>query len=435
MSLMNLTVTQIPPEIWLDIFEKVSRRPMNSLDTTCAPWTLGQVCTTWRQIVLNNSSLWSTLIVTWEPPRSSEILTEHLRRSAAHPLDVAMKVPTRIDDDAHIVANTIALTSRFSSMDLVTQQSYRWRVIELVAYSDINIADRLKGKLPLLEEFYLKKPFGQGTGLHDQELIRTFLEAPKLRKADFRDSQIMEAPNGAVVPITHLGVTMNSITEIEYLRSYASLVELHLDCYQEPLVSPICITLPTIEMLGVRHSIILDALTLPNLGTLTVRDCTPQSCEILENFLERSRCHLTVLSLLEGELLAKVDLTQPAFRHVIRVTLPIPEMARITMSKLSSPGVLPSLQIVTAMVSDVQFGLEGEHELEATEFIAFLRHRAGLKLLRMYCSDPDFLALQDAGLRELEAAGLAVTLDNFNSNHDEWKWWKGPYWFPVVTVP
>ncbi|KAF8991854.1 hypothetical protein BDZ89DRAFT_1086469 [Hymenopellis radicata] len=421
MSLTNLpAVTPIPPEIWLDIFEKVSRRPMNSLDTTCAPWTLGQVCTTWRQIVLTNSSLWSTLIITWEPPRASEILTEHLRRSAAHPLHIAMRVPTRNNDNDDDI-NVVASTSRFLSMDLVAQQSYRWRVIELVAYSDIDIADRLQGKLPLLEEFYLKKSFGQGAG-------------PKLRKADFRDSQIMEVPNESI-PITHLGVTMNTLMDVGYLRSYASLVELHLDCYQEPLVSPIRITLPTIEMLGVRHSIILDALTLPKLGTLTVRDCTPKSCEILEKFLERSRCRLTVLSLLEGELLAKVDLTRPAFRHVIRVTLPIPEMARTTMSKLSTPGVLPSLQIVTAMVSDVQFDTEGERELEAAEFIAFLKRREGLKLLRMYCSDPDFAALQDVGLRELEAAGLAVTLDNFNSNHDEWKWWKGPYWFPLVTIP
>ena len=58
-----------------------------------------------------------------------------------------------------------------------------------------------------------------------------------------------------------------------------------------------------------------------------------------------------------------------------------------------------------------------------------------LKLVRMYCVEEDFGMLMENGARQLQEAGLSIVLDTFNSDHDDWQWWKGPYWFPVVDEP
>ncbi|KAF8911236.1 hypothetical protein CPB85DRAFT_1304372 [Mucidula mucida] len=429
---------RLPTEIWLHIFEMVSRRPSDSLNTNSAPWTLGHICSTWRHLVLSNTSLWSTLIITTEPHFAGQILIEHLRRSAEHPLRIGIQVPLPVidpndsdsDDEVQLVVDQL----RFRRLiDLLVHESRRWHTVELEVYSfavtDLDLAARLRGKLPLLEEFYLKKPPYDPLA-PDQNLVRTFLQAPNLHKADFRDNRLFEAPSAA--HITHLSTTLNVPSDVQYLSSYAHITELHLRSYhRKPVSTPII--LPMIKKFSARLSIILDVLTLPNLETLTVRDCSSKSRESLEKFLERSRCQLKVLSILKGQLLAELDLRGPAFRYVNRLTLPVPQNTLETMAKMSDPAVLPSLEVVTLMIKDAQFSEEvesveeGARELKM-ELIAFLGKRR-MKLLRLYCGDNDFAALQNAGLRELGEAGLAVELDHFNSNHDEWKWWKGPHWF------
>ncbi|KAF9021398.1 hypothetical protein BDZ89DRAFT_1071510, partial [Hymenopellis radicata] len=363
------SITRLPPEIWLHIFEMVSRRPSNSLDTKSAPWTLGHICAPWRHLVLTNTALWSSLIITAEPLSATRILIEHLRRSAQHPLRIGIQVPLPVDnsddsdsdDDVHIVVDQL----RFQLLlEILVEESHRWHTVELEVYSfavtELDLAARLLGRLPLLEEFYLKKP-PYDPNTPDQNLVRTFLQAPNLRKADFRDNRLFEAPGAA--HITHLSTTMNAPADVQYLSSYAHLTELHLRSFhRKPSSTPV--VLPMIKKFSTRHSVILDVLTLPNLETLTLRDCASTSCESLEKFLERSRCQLTVLSLLKGQLLADLDLTRPAFRSVNRITLPVPQKTLETMAKLSDPAVLPSLDVLTVMVKDVQFGEEVESAKE-----------------------------------------------------------------------
>lgn len=366
-----------------------------------------------------------------------DILDEHISRSGRHALNIAIRAPR--DVPAQVTDERSGLALR-SFVDRLVRQSSRWCIVELDVHSSLldslYFCRRMRGRLPLLEEFYLKNQHFSSLVTAESDVAQTFLCAPMLRKADFRESRFLPSPVKHM-PITHLGCTLHDLAEIHYLKSYPFITELHLDCWNWTETQQSPIVLSTIEKLGVRYSTILSALTLPALHTLTVRDHTAESCRILGEFIKRSACTLTVLSLLSGTLLDEVDLTDRAFRQVNRVTLPVPVRASETMRKLSNSAVLPSLKVLTVMVDKVQFAdvESGTNSVTKEEFIAFLGQRQGLRLLRLYCSDLDFTALQDAGLRELENGGLKVTLDNFNSNHDEWKWWKGPYWFPHVTIP
>ncbi|KAF8909937.1 hypothetical protein CPB85DRAFT_698894 [Mucidula mucida] len=434
----SFNVAGLPTEIVLDIFEILCQHPRNSLDTQSPPWILGRVCSSWRTLVLSTSSLWSSLIVT--PPDSPaqstvDALREHLHRSRDHPLRIGVSI--RGVQDRAVLRNIL---------DLLVQHSRRWKVMEMnlttdgylsVTDTELDLKSRVRGRLPLLEEFYMKRqsPFRSSVVQVEHRFTDTLLRAPNLQKADFPLTSFKAAPAEGTT-LTHVGARLASLRDVHHISSYKFVTEIHLSCNQDVVrdtaASPV--VLPQVIKLGVRHSSILTALTLPSLEILAVRDSTPDSCDIIEQFMGRSMCTLKVLSLLKGELLSKIDITHAAFNRVNGITVPIPSETRQSIAKLSAENVLPALRFITFIIDDVK--LEDDHAL-ASELVKFLRGRPDVKLLRLYCSSRDVDIMREGGLAEMESEGkLLVTLNtDYKSRpgmETDWKWWKGPYWLPPL---
>ncbi|KAF8989174.1 hypothetical protein BDZ89DRAFT_1087478, partial [Hymenopellis radicata] len=382
--------------------------------------------------------LWSSLIIT--PPDSPtpstvDTLGEHLRRSRDHPLRIGVSILAV--QDRGVLRDIL---------DLLVQHSHRWKVIELnlttdgylsVTDPELDLKSRVRGRLPLLEELYLKRqsPFRSNVVQAEHRITDCLLRAPNLRKADFPLSAFKAAPVEGTA-LTHVGARLESLRDVQHISSYKFVTEIHLSCNHDVIrdTAASAVIIPQVIKLGVRHSSILTALTLPLLEILAVRDYTPDSCDIIEQFMGRSLCTLKVLSLLKGELLSKIDLTHAAFNRVNGITVPIPSETRQSIAKLSTENVLPALRFITFIIDDVK--LEDDHAL-ASELVKFLRSRPDVKLLRLYCSRRDVEILREGGLAEMESEGkLSVTLNtDYKSRpgmETGWRWWKGPYWLPPL---
>ncbi|KIY71810.1 hypothetical protein CYLTODRAFT_418524, partial [Cylindrobasidium torrendii FP15055 ss-10] len=362
---------------------------------------------------------------------------------------------------------------------LLLAECHRWKICEMLAnrptYIELSRTTTFDGRnYPLLEEFYLKTS-GQSMWAADirvhSKVVKRMMTAPRLRSLDARDAYLLLCP-GNNTTITHLGTRVCNFDEISKLQSYQSLTELHIICDWPYRLSPAFkpITLPNVRKLSSGNSPVLQYLILPNLTTLTLREferCAPHN---LMKFLDHSQCRLDVLSLLSAKLLASVDLTSHHFRSVHRLSVPMgyPHVLEC-LSYLEDKETLPNLGIVSIMSNpktgpvfhtspnfiqpDLPDDLEeqGFGEAYTEERLALMaqrdadpkllrgstmnflkkRFRGGgsLKLVRLCCDVGDLHALLDAGLRELKSEGLLVMLDQLNSNHDGWMWWRGPYWF------
>lgn len=218
---------------------------------------------------------------------------------------------------------------------------------------------------------------------------------------------------------------MQDRTDIRH-PPYSSLRELyvldHSSSFENRTFPPAL--MPAVEQLAVKTSPILNFLTLTNLTTLAIREQPQSTRHNLTAFMERSDCSLRVLSLLSGQLLSWVGLSGKPYHLVERITLPVPQLIEASMGNLSDPSIFPSLR--TVMVSGRQFA---QPKLRS-DFIRFLTRRfemTKLKLVCMYCVEEDFGMLMENGARQLQEAGLSIVLDTFYSDHDDWRWWKGPY--------
>ncbi|KIY65804.1 hypothetical protein CYLTODRAFT_492000 [Cylindrobasidium torrendii FP15055 ss-10] len=417
-------INELPVEIVLQIFETVAARPKNTLDTHAAPWTLAQVCSAWRKSALGLSTLWSTIILEAQHTagtRPAAILKEYLRRSGGHPLFIGVKSTAHVDNDSFVAL-----------LDILIRQSRRWKVIEISA--GISTLESIPHKLalPILEEFCIKSnthAVTDETMFMHTDVARTFLRAPTLRMIDYRDGALTPAP-GQTSSATHLGCRLPTLTQIVHLETYPSITELHLFC-ADTMGDVDPVVLPCLERLSVLESHTLRALICPSLSTLAVRQRADDSPQDISQFLTQSRCSLRVLSLLDGALLAQVDLSHTALDRVARLALPVPASTLATAARLCSLNILPNLRTITVFVSKEQFQHPEICDAVAT-LLEFRHARAGLRRVRLYCTPIDQRRLMVAGLAELQNDGLEVVMDTYNSVHDDWTWWKGPYWFPEV---
>ncbi len=145
----------------LSIFEHMSNEKYASTDVGKPPWTLGQVCRSWRDIVLSVHSLWASVYYfAAQGTRDTviEIMQEYLRRSGQHPLSVVL------EGKYHAPV-----------YDLILGEYHRWRLLYVMDI-DSSFASRLSslpGSIQQLEELYIIKSQGDCT---------VFLRATRLRR-------------------------------------------------------------------------------------------------------------------------------------------------------------------------------------------------------------------------------------------------------------
>ncbi|KAK0241024.1 hypothetical protein EDD85DRAFT_387172 [Armillaria nabsnona] len=178
------TSSRLPLELLLEVFRHyISDRhiPVQSFDFSDGLWTLGQVNRTWRSAVISDKSLWSTInmAIDYPPhvnstssgvsanliyydeepmdevptfvltPTKNQILAYILLRSNGMPLTVSLHFPTKNPELEDIISS--AWSPVFS---VLVAESSRWRTLNLVAPAQIwaDFANIPPARLSLLQK-------------------------------------------------------------------------------------------------------------------------------------------------------------------------------------------------------------------------------------------------------------------------------------------
>ncbi|KAG7444109.1 uncharacterized protein BT62DRAFT_252026 [Guyanagaster necrorhizus] len=359
-----------------------------------APWLLGQVCGSWRDVMMTSPFLWST-IATPLPGIHPSLLVEALRRSGSHPLSVMLMFKCALSKD--------------KLLDIFFQHSGRWRVMKIDAAGlpghDIDVLlQRLSvvsGKLPLLEEVYLD--VGAKCLLHS---TGTFAVAPSLRRVDLRRFVLFQTPIDER-HLTHLSATITHISDIEHIMSFPSLVECHLSVHK-PIFqssSPIRFMSERIIRFSTNSTQILDTLTLPMLQELKIVGCRAE-CGLLTAFLLRSACKLRSLitDTSSGLRLDDLSSVEKLTVHVNRENIVFS-----LFHQLMCPRVLPEMR-------ELVISIPPNFVMYAKTLADVLRKRMERQTvsLKLLCTDSDnriIKQLKQCGLDLLESEGLRVDVE------------------------
>ena len=238
-------IRRLPPELLEEIFQFTTSFRVQSRWSTGRelPWTLAQVCRSWRVSALAISSLWShipTIMLKKSHSRTNRQLSslkETLKRSREAPLTFYVYARSH-DMYSHPV------------LDLLAQHRQRWKNVTLeISRNLFGSLKHIKGELPALETLSLQVRFG----LLDTT-IDMFEVAPRLRDVN--------------VSGTYSG-------DMPIALPYAQLIS-----YKERMMSRDLITrvvaspsspLESLTILELADGPALPPITLPNLLKLTVK--------------------------------------------------------------------------------------------------------------------------------------------------------------------
>ncbi|KAL0956924.1 hypothetical protein HGRIS_003028 [Hohenbuehelia grisea] len=324
--------------------EAHSSTPNWTINSKKGPWALGQVCTSWRAVVLTTSALWKNINL--EPPRSTLgnghsifLLTEALRRSGTCALNITIKyrggnnesiMPP--DEDTMIADEYTVLTDEDTIVvhdeDVVStydeQDDDDALLIPLLFTSDrwesfsLDVGDNVENLIELNKQLH-------GRSLATLQSLELEIRGPLnsssdqldfLRSAPLLKRLRMEGivPECLFIPWLQLEhVVMTVITEtqfIEVLRNARNLKSLDCDAPYDWLPDSqtpehiLQSSVRELEMtsLGCR---LLEFMTLPNLQKLHLRIWNPSEIHVghpraitfLMPFLVRSGCQLSSLVL------------------------------------------------------------------------------------------------------------------------------------------
>ncbi|KIY67660.1 hypothetical protein CYLTODRAFT_490422 [Cylindrobasidium torrendii FP15055 ss-10] len=320
-------IQHVPDDVLLEIFRLCLPLPIE--DDVFYPninvrWQLTKVCHAWRELVHNTPSLWESVVIQNHPDFVSNRYTLHryLEMSGQHPLRVVFEDGAGKDDMCPI-ANILFKTSS------------RWKVlcmqfkIETFAQETSKVVDIYrKFNKTTIEELYLTlsakgSPYDFPQALENFQsfLKHTLPKFTSLRRADLPGSSFAQfTPVGLPRTVTHFKAPSYA-QALHHLKAMPNLIELHFahnHCASQSTNSLPAVRHDTLRVLRMCKYFTLDNLTLPALGELTVgldpnlirsganrKPCVvdPTHLDSLASFIERSRCRLKSLVLLDPSLM------------------------------------------------------------------------------------------------------------------------------------
>lgn len=359
-----------------------------------APWLLGQVCGSWRNIMMTSPFLWSTIVAPL-PGIHPHLLGEALRRSGTHPLSMALTFKHALTKD--------------NLLDIFLQHSARWRVMKIdvsgLPSRDIDeILQQLSvvsRKLPLLEDVCID--VGTKGLLHSTD---TFAVAGSLRRLDLRRFVLFQTPIDER-RLIQLSATLTHISDIEHIMSFPSLTECHLSVYKPIFQSSpsIRVTNERIIRFSTNNTQVLDTLTLPALQTLRIAGCRAES-GVLTAFMQRSACklHSLITDTSSGVCLDDLSSVKKLTVHVNRENIVFS-----LFHQLMCPRTLPGL-------CELAITIPPNFVMYAKTLVDVLRKRMETEAvsLMLVCADHDSRIIQQlkqCGLDSLENEGLRVNVE------------------------
>ncbi|SJK98763.1 uncharacterized protein ARMOST_02032 [Armillaria ostoyae] len=379
------------------------------LDFSQGPWKLSHVCGAWRDIVLSYPQLWSHLVLQYWSTHPTETLHHTvpalqvmIPRSAQHPLDIVFELE---DDDKQDAAVQV--------FPMILEESYRWR--SMVLQIPLTLLEQMKmvrEKIPCLESLTMKTLW---ISYHSREELpedirSAFIDAPRLQKV------VLDRTHGFgnfMFPhhITHLATYMSNVSDLE---AYQSLVECHfIDEYPDVIIDiPHPIHLPNVRRLFVSSSQLLSYLHLPSLDNLMIcslneSDSVHDVVSVMNEFVHRSRCSLTSLSIHNSVSYYQVFIEDCLLLMDSLVSLEIGFIRRenAMFDALTSIGFLPNLQHLSLLILT---SIEPSLWDQLTTLISS-RSRY-LRSIRISCGDSDDVERINEYLEPLQLPELSMVV-------------------------
>ncbi|KAF5364607.1 hypothetical protein D9758_005516 [Tetrapyrgos nigripes] len=344
---LSAPIRRLPVELLACIFGILCEGQPTKFSTmrimqSCPPLSLSSVCSAWRQIAIDTSSLWCNLRLAHSAryfvPRFEPPLRLCLARSKLHPLSVHL-FPGAHEDHPLV--------------QLLAEQSSRWRTVETFDLSEMDFSTFNQKTFPLLEILRINDCFD------DYPHLNFFNSAPRLHSLKVNRLPEVEAlakftPRNQ---ITHLEAACCNgevvFQELEMFPNLQSMVYTELDHTLIPAeVSPQTLAhLNTVEFqlsdnsgyqCSHEHSLLkalMEQLTFPSLTNLTIKDVHCKGDDesyffmgvwprqTSADFLGRSGCSLQSLHLHQISL-ADEDLIALLMLNTSLVELQIKEICR-----------------------------------------------------------------------------------------------------------
>ncbi|SJK98767.1 uncharacterized protein ARMOST_02036 [Armillaria ostoyae] len=334
--------------------------------------TLGQVCASWRDVVVSSPELWSHIKITFPAgftvglgqarpltvDKPSPLLKTILPLSRQLPLDIRFI----FDRDT---SSSEAAIEAFSSL---LRERHRWRSVSLTL--PLDLLEHLRassGKLPCLESLTLMPPRMQMDmrSLPQGDVSDVFIDAPSLRKVVLY-KRFERGSFALPSQLTHLAA---SFAAVHNLHTHSLLEELHLTKNHDANIAFLHrITLPNVRRLSVSSQKMLRHLCLPSLEDLTLSDHYPMpdvivtfahddieiTAETLNDFIRSSHCSLTLFATKTSMVYGSnfIQETLPLLESLTSLAFEIDNVSEPSFYDiLMSPNVLPNLQHLVMRLS------------------------------------------------------------------------------------
>ncbi|KAJ3511975.1 hypothetical protein NLJ89_g3791 [Agrocybe chaxingu] len=328
----TIPVSSIPVELLRKIFDiyvyepypaKIGFRSMEP-DSGGDPLLLGQICSYWRNVAVNSSSLWSTVVVSQPTDRHIHLVNLWLERAAERPLDVTFNQPDNVTS-AWTILNAFVSRSRF------------WRRIDLTVplelLSHFAVLLQSPRRCDMLEhvDFFTRSPISGQLSDYDlahpawrtnllRQIWSFFYTSPSLSSVYWVDgfqSCVHEHVPFAQMTSIHLNTLarLNAEDTIAFMRLFPNLRSLTTTISSSssssslPLLKPSIHTYPiSLAQLETLHlvvhipiSTIFSSITLPSLHCLRLVSVACQQplfpdSTVLDDFFCRSNCQLVTLN-------------------------------------------------------------------------------------------------------------------------------------------
>lgn len=360
--LSPLRHTRLPAEILAEIFHFAA--PVVDTNVGKGIWSLGRVCSYWRNVLLSAPSLWSTIDITITPNMSQPslllVIEAILLRSGSTLLDLVLTIGPSVP-------------AALPEIEMILAESQRWYKVDFTSRHDPNYSV-LKGRIPVLHELTY----------HDQ-FPEWVAAAPSLQYMNIylRDTlsslAVLPAPWSQLRRCRLTGLTCQQ--EMELLRLCPNLEEYHLlgglvdpydDLPSEQILLP---NLHTLQFSTCLNHTVSNRLVLPSLTCIIFSYCHSTDISPFADLVSRSSSLLTKLDFIHSDLsyrfltvvplqgLTILHLTRymfleiiPIIRDVLTISedstiyLPRLEQLHLTVSQSESHGLEPDgFAVVIAM--------------------------------------------------------------------------------------
>ncbi|KAJ3505203.1 hypothetical protein NLJ89_g7540 [Agrocybe chaxingu] len=352
-------IQRIPAEILQEIFLDAHYTPYSpniragEVDFK-VPWTIAQVCATWRDFSLCMPELWRRLpkIIVDVPSHPANIKVEaletRLARSGTLPIIFSLQVKTPPNYRGGPPHNRL--------IDMIVNHAEKWQ--EVTIAGDIRTAllalSQAKGRVPLLKTLAIVN--SSDIYISNQVIFDVFEDAPLLCHATFEGRFFGRVllPSRQLVSLKCTCAVMSASTQ--QILTAASLLQ-HLEITgtmtSYGLAMPTT-TLPVLTVLKILNGspTCLERLTAPDLKVLDIQTQSHDRSPLLPsliNFIERHSClislRLCIPTVEPGTLSHLLQLT-PLLEN-LEVTLPPKQDIEALLYGIDNNPLVPSLKLCT----------------------------------------------------------------------------------------